>query len=805
MTPRGLILGLCAGLAIASLTYFNDWVMGQTVLIGTHLPISVFGGAIFVLFFVNPLLRRIGPSWPLTRAEVVVMVAIALSACGWPGANFYRKLAPVTALPAHWIKTAPNWQANAVMSYVPGASPELGQGHVRDWSELAKTVQSAGGSTKPSPGRQIWLNLSDEGRRIFSEAAGAPRVELGKIPDLTRRMNEALRRPTVYDAVAFKEVKLSEPLRSSLRGKPSPEEIALRNRYLLVAAFPGNVLPPPPGRGALLEGARAESFAVETLLTGRSRGHYLGLGSLPWQAWWPTLRIWCVAAFLLGACSLCLALVVHPQWSRRELLAYPVVRFLEESSELKPGKYLPEVARDNFFWLGFGLLVFWHLLGGLHAWFPPVPEIPRRFDFGGLYPLFPNMTRVDGWWGWLYPSIYLSVIAFAFFMPTSISFSLGMSQVLFFVLGSALIANGIHLEHDDLGTKSSDLLQFGSYFGFLLIIAYTGRRYYANLLWSAVGRPRAPDTPAYAMWACRLLVLCAGLVVVTLRLAGLGWLWSLLLVLLALLIFLIITRIVAETGAFWIQTAFVPAGVLIGLLGFDAIGPTPFILLGLASTVLVLDTREIVMPFLTNGIRMTDREDIASPGRIAPWILAMLTISFVVAGAVTLYLQHNRGLAGDKWAFESLPRFSFDPFARFLSEASAQGTLSRTTFETGIERLRHIHPSAGALPWTMLGVTLVLVASAARLRLPWWPLHPVAFLVWNTYAIVMFGPSFLLGWAIKAGVVRTTGARGYHAVKPFMVGVIAGELLSGLLWMMIGAAYYFSTGKSPASYAIFPS
>jgi hypothetical protein len=69
----------------------------------------------------------------------------------------------------------------------------------------------------------------------------------------------------------------------------------------------------------------------------------------------------------------------------------------------------------------------------------------------------------------------------------------------------------------------------------------------------------------------------------------------------------------------------------------------------------------------------------------------------------------------------------------------------------------------------------------------------------------MFGPSFLLGWAIKAGVVRTTGARGYHAVKPFMVGVIAGELLSGLLWMMIGAAYYFSTGKSPASYAIFPS
>ena len=68
----------------------------------------------------------------------------------------------------------------------------------------------------------------------------------------------------------------------------------------------------------------------------------------------------------------------------------------------------------------------------------------------------------------------------------------------------------------------------------------------------------------------------------------------------------------------------------------------------------------------------------------------------------------------------------------------------------------------------------------------------------------MFGPSFLLGWMIKSAVVNTTGARGYHQVKPLMVGVFAGELTCGLVWMLVGALYYFNTGKTPVTYAIFP-
>jgi hypothetical protein len=807
MTARGVVLGLLLGLLISAATYFNDWVIGQTQLIGNHLPISVFGIAVFALLVVNPLLRRGGRGWPLKASEIAVMIAIGLAACGWPGSNFYRGFTTVTALPSHWLKTDSSWQANKAMSYVPGASAELGQGHVQDWRGLVTKVQAASAAGAPSPARQVWLSLGDEGQRLFEQAARQQRVEPSQIADLVRSLNEALHKPSFYQQPAFQQVSVPEAVQALLTAPQlSPDEVVLRNRHLLVAAFPGQVLPPPAGRGALLDGGRADPFVVGTLLQGRSASSRLSVRSLPWSVWWPTLRLWGSVALLLGACALCLALIMHPQWSKRELLSYPIARVVEEVAERKAGRTLPEIARSRLFWIGFGVLVFWHTLNGLHAWFPDVPEIPRKFDLGSLGELFPNAVRVSGQYGWFVPTIYLSVIAFSFFLPTSVSFSLGISHILFFMLGSVLLAYGVSLEHDDLGTRGSDLMRFGAYVGFALIIAYTGRRYFKNVMLSALGRARAADTPAYATWAMRILLLAVVLATLVLSSSGLGWVFSGLFVFLLLLTVVVMTRIVVETGAFFVQTSWTPVGALTALIGFDAVGPTAFILMALASVALVLDPRETLMPFLANGLRIADREGGAPPRTIAPWLFAMTVIGFVVAGVVTLYLQYNYSVTqvGNDFATHYLPKMPFDTLSRYGAESAAQGTLARATAASGWSKLSLVQPEEGAVLWLTIGVVLALGTAAARLRLPWWPLHPVAFLIWNTYPIIMFGPSFLLGWLVKAAVVGMTGARGYHAVRPLMIGVIAGELLSGLFWMGVGALYFFITGKTPATYSIFP-
>src|SRR5690606_3662632 len=122
--------------------------------------------------------------------------------------------------------------------------------------------------------------------------------------------------------------------------------------------------------------------------------------------------------------------------------------------------------------------------------------------------------------------------------------------------------------------------------------------------------------------------------------AGLDPLLSIIFVAMCMLMFLVIARISAETGLFFIQSWWMPMGMLAALFGADAIGPTPYVVLALASVLLVGDPRETLMPYITNGLQMSDRTARTSPGRIAWPLAAMVLISFVVALGMTFYLSY---------------------------------------------------------------------------------------------------------------------------------------------------------------------
>jgi hypothetical protein len=218
------------------------------------------------------------------------------------------------------------------------------------------------------------------------------------------------------------------------------------------------------------------------------------------------------------------------------------------------------------------------------------------------------------------------------------------------------------------------------------------------------------------------------------------------------------------------------------------------------------DPRETLMPFLATGIKATERDPRTSPARITPWLLVMIVLGFVAAGAVTQYFQYNYSViqVGNSWATHMAPKEPFDTLTRLIADADANGSLADATRVHGLDALARVSPASGALLWTGIGLALVLGTSLARLKFPWWPLHAVAFLVWDTYPLISFGPSFLLGWMVKSAVMSAGGARAYHAVKPLMIGAISAELLCGLFWMVVGFTYYFMTGLRPVSYGIFP-
>jgi len=369
-----------------------------------------------------------------------------------------------------------------------------------------------------------------------------------------------------------------------------------------------------------------------------------------------------------------------------------------------------------------------------------------------------------------------------------------------------LIANGDTMDTDYMGAKKANMLRFGAYLGITAMILYTGRRYYLNVVTSSLGLKRGADTPAYAPWAGRGLAVCVVLSVVALGQGGLSWPMASAFVLLVLMTLLVMSRICAETGLFFNQAWWLPVGVMTALLGVEAIGPTTYIVLAIGSAMIVGDPREALMPYLTNALKLGDQPaEKATPARLAPLLGVMIVVAFLVAGGVTMYFQYNDGFnAKDSWARTSLPGMPFSELASRTKEMEAAGTLADATAASGAQRLSLIRPEKGAVPWMLIGLALVLATASARLRLPWWPLHPVVFLVWGTFPITQFAFAFLIGWAIKVGVTRTAGAKGYHDAKPLMVGVIAGELFMALVWMVVGAAYFLWTRNEPQPYVIFP-
>ncbi len=795
MTLRAVCLGLLLGIAIAAVTYFNDVQIKQTLLVSHHLPIAVFGPIVLLMIAVNPLLRRWRAGAALRGGEIGVIAAIALAACAWPSFDLLRGFVANVALPAHWVKRQPHWASQRPLSYVPGGSSEVAAGHVRDWPGLVGWLAS-GRDDVASPAGRVWSRLDPVGRQWLLDAEAAATVPRSGRTEFLHSLNRVLQQGDLHDPAMFG---LTQP--------PTKDQaLALNRRWLVDAASP-HVAPAPAGEGWLAAGGRDEPLVIDPLMEGYGGPGLAIAHVVAWRTWWPTLRLWGGAALALGLASLCLAVIVHPQWSQRELLPYPIARFL---GELTPSALPGEEARRGAlahrgFWVALILMLAIHSINGLQAWFPELPMVKLQLNFQPLRQLFPNASRTNQGWQIFSPRIYPSVIAFTFFLSVTVSLSLGLSTYVYVAVAAWMLSRGSTFEGEYIGAGPTNLLRLGAYMGVAMMILYSGRSHYGRVLGATLGLSGSVAANSALAWAGRGLIVSTIGAAALLAWSGMPALWAALFVFAALLSYLVLARITAETGVFYIQPWWLPVGVITALFGAEAVGPTGYITLALASIVLIGDPRTCLMPYLTNGLKMADQPAGAPPARVAPWLIVMLLLTLLVAGAMTFELQHRFGIAGlDNWARQTLPSMPFDRLAQLTSDLDAVDELAAATDSTGWGIFSRISPQSHAVRWLLLGVALAIVTAALRLRFTWWPIHPVLFLIWGSDPAGRFCFSFMLGWLIKTCVIQTVGARGHSSVLPVMVGVIAGELLAALLWAGVAAVYFALTGVIPPAYAVFP-
>ena len=791
MTWRAAALGFLLGLIVSLGTHFNLHVIRQPGLIQTLLPVAVVGSIAAIVLWINPLVgvagRLVGQSPSLRPAELAVAAAIALAACGLPGVGFFGYYLTSTGLPIRQAATASAWQSQEVLAYVPGASSRVAPGQIVDLQAMARQLVEAA-DTHPADARRqvlerLWLALPEGGRERWRQAARDPsRVD---ITEALRALNLALAAP------AFLPPRPGESESDHLR----------RARAELVAALPEHVLPPPRGAGTLI----TDPDAVNRFVTGAS-ADTPRRSTVPWRAVWPSLRLWGGLALLLGAAAICLAVIVHPQWTRRELLVYPVARLITEMTARRAGRLRPEVMLRPQFWAGLIVTAIIGLLNGLHGWFQNVPEIPLDFDFGGLSALFPTASTVPRSFAYLSPTIFPVVTAFAFFLARPVSLSLGLAPLVWIIAGVVMMDYGLPLSGPNYEISPGVSLRFGAWVGLAIVVVYIGRRYYGRLAWAAMRCAPVDggeiELPRSAVWATRGMVVLLVAAVVWLHGSGLAWPFAAAFVLLCMMIWLVMSRVVAETGLFSISPPFLPGVILLGLLGFETVGPTAYLIMGVGGLIMVGDTKQALMPNILHGLKIADDRvgGRDCPARVAPWLATMVAIGFVAAAAATLHLQFTHGVDWtDTHAIDSVAPATFDQAAIELTEADAAGRLIGLAAMAPLERLAAARADPQVLWLGGLGFAAVIALMWARLRWSWWPLHPVLAVVLGMWSVALFAASFLLGWLLKTTILRMGGERLYRRTVPFMVGLIAGEMMTALLWILVGAVYYFATGRTPAS------
>jgi hypothetical protein len=410
----------------------------------------------------------------------------------------------------------------------------------------------------------------------------------------------------------------------------------------------------------------------------------------------------------------------------------------------------------------------------------------------------------------LQPVMYFSVIAIAYFIPTDVSLALGLGPFLWAAVVGVLLPYGIHLDQviegrgGYLGLRPRTFLLFGANAALFLAVFCAGRQHFLTVLRRCFGLKTRDRVSRTEIWAGRTFMLLIAFFLLQMRLVGIDWQLGVGYVLVLLVFYVVMGRLIAETGLFYMQPYFFPCVIIWGVVGVQALGVKTLLLLQMFSMILVVDPRESLMPFAVNSLKLLELRTVKI-GRGTRWSALAVLVGLLVAVPICLYIQYDQGSqVYDGWGHGSVPKFPFDNAVAVTHKLTAQGLLDEAGEVTGWGRFLRLSPNRTCM-WAMFaGFAAAAVCSACRLRSRHWPIHPLLFVTWATFPAYLMCASFFVGWLLKSLVAKYGGMRLYGRLKPLMVGLLAGEVLGAVFPSLYGAVYYLITNKPPVAFHVLP-
>ena len=563
----------------------------------------------------------------------------------------------------------------------------------------------------------------------------------------------------------------------------------------LNAALKGEILLGDPAFASVTLSPDDQRLVNRLLLQQGFEGGISGLRpSVPWALWWRPLMFWVPLMLVFVVLSASIVRMMHRQWSRHELLTYPLADVSDSFLRRLQGKAFPAAFYDKVFWFGFVLICFIYLVNGLQVWFPNMIKIPLAYYHTEILKEFPFLSKYCAgeayafFRAWIYPFI----ICIAVLLPTEISLTCWLGWMLMVLAtGFYFLVTGEVFTGTEVG-----LVHYGMFVAMMAVILIIGRREYYNVLRCALTFRRTDDEPLRrAADAARVFVLAFVAFAALLTFLGFDWVIAVAMTCAFSLVVLLIARITAEIGDPWLVNF---AGIS-SLMPFDMLGAATFGPRDVTNQA-VIRTSLDGYGFSTNSIAAQETTISKVREKERGWF-SRAGFNLILAGGIcvamsatiffTLWDNYSFGSRREQRTYGE-GEMGDPPYgaADVIDRLKTEGLLAKTAEATGLSKLHFFKIEWKFWRYFAYGALLVGLCALLRLRFSWWPFHPLPLLFFNTWAMSRLYMPFFLGWLIKAALLRIWGGKVFARAKPFFVGVIVGQIVMAGVWITVNAVYY---------------
>ncbi len=483
---------------------------------------------------------------------------------------------------------------------------------------------------------------------------------------------------------------------------------------------------------------------------------------IPWGIWVVPLSFWYGFFLVLSFAMICTMVILRRQWMDREKLVYPLIQApMAMIGQEKEGMIGRSFFTNKAMWVGFTISFMLLSVNGLHSYFPTFPQLTKTF----ILPLFRDTVSLSFWFSppW---------IGFFYFVNLDITASIWIFYIL------TTVQRGIF---NIVGLQSTQRIDFysiepflahqgmGSMIVFVLVGLWVGRGHLKNVYRKAFhGDGTIDDSDEMLSYRQALfgLIAALALVVVGLYMMGLTFPTALLFLFGAMILFIGLTRVVAEGGIPAMRPPIMTSSFVLSGAGASALGASGLVALGF-SYGWHSEVRSFVMASVANGLKMG--EIITGSKRRLFWAVTIaIVVSLAGSSYMTLVLAYKYG------GINLNPLF-------FVGQAPTFGPRDMAP------RIAAELPGPRLDAWLFMGIGggVMALLMWARHQFIWWPLNPLGYTIsanWKTGHI--FGSAFL-AWFFKLLILRYGGPKLYRNLRPFFIGLILGEIVAAGGWLVL--------------------